>query len=122
MPACVQLVPPEDFVEPDERHEVAQGTVQQETIEFELAEPVEGLRCVKKYAVGELCWDQTVIMGNFDAGTHTFKFEESQVPTGTLTLGDYRMKTVFMDVHGTYLWAGVNDFRVVRRGSQPHAH
>lgn len=98
--------------------EVTQGTVQQETLHFRLHQACEGLRCVKKYAVGELSWEQTVVMGNFDAGEHAFAFERSAVPTGTLTLGEYRMKTILMDVHGSYLWAGVNDFRVVRRAGQ----
>lgn len=71
-----------------------QGTVQQESIQFFLPEAVEGLRCVKKYAVGELCWDQVVEMGDYAAGEHSFAFEESPVPRGTLTLGQYRMKTV----------------------------
>ena len=74
--------------------EVEQGTLQQETIRFYVPEAVEGLRCVKKYAVGELCWDQVVEMGDYDAGEDVFEFEESEIPRGTLTLGQYRMKTV----------------------------
>eukprot|EP00892_Ulva_mutabilis_P010747 jgi/Ulvmu1/8044/UM004_0281.1 len=101
--------------------EVQQGTLQQESIRFFLPEAIEGLRCVKKYAVGELCWEQVVPMGDFDAGEHTFEFEESEIPRGTLTLGQYRMKTVFMDVHGQYLWAGLHNFQVVKPGHKADA-
>jgi hypothetical protein len=93
------------------RHQ--QGVTQQETLRFQLPEAVTGLRCVKKYAVGELSWDQTILMGDFEAGEHEYKFEASTVPTGKLSLGRYIMKTVFMDGHGQYLWAGVNAFQVV---------
>jgi hypothetical protein len=98
-----------------EKPRLEQGVTQQETITFSLPEDVEGLRCVKKYTVGELSWDQTVMMGDFEAGEHQFVFAESTVPTGKLTLGEYCMKTVFMDAHGQYLWAGVNTFQVVAR-------
>lgn len=92
----LQLVPPTDEADlgPQECAEVKQGSLQQESIRFNLPEAVEGLRCVKKYAVGELCWEQVVEMGDFDAGDHSYQFEESEVPRGTLTLGQYRMKTV----------------------------
>lgn len=112
----LQLVPAADEADlgTPECAEVKQGTVQQESITFYLPEAVEGLRCVKKYAVGELCWDQVVEMGDYDAGEHTYDFEESAVPRGTLTLGQYRMKTVFMDIHGQYLWAGLHNFNVVK--------
>lgn len=93
--------------------ELVQGTVQQETLHFQLPEPVVGLRCVKKYTVGELSWDQTVMMGDFPSGPHAFQMPSSTVPTGKLTVGRYWMKTVFMDARGTYLWAGVNTFKVV---------
>jgi hypothetical protein len=94
--------------------EVHQGTEQQETIRFSLPEDVEGLRCVKKYAVGELSWEQVVVMGDFSTGEHEFSFAESRVPVGPLSLGQYRMKTVFMDMHGKYLWAGVHNFQVIK--------
>lgn len=94
--------------------EVAQGTLQQETIRFRLPQSVEGLRCVKKYAVGELSWEQVVLMGDYDAGEHEYAFVESKVPFGMLNLGQYRMKTVFMDAHGQYLWAGVHNFQVTK--------
>ena len=68
---------------------------------------------MKKYTVGELSWDQTVLMGDYEEGEHTFEMPESTVPTGKLTLGRYVMKTVFMDDSGAYLWAGVNIFKVV---------
>jgi hypothetical protein len=113
----LQLLPskPEDVDLPSEDcPALLQGIVQQEKLRFSLPEAVEGLRCVKKYAVGELSWEQIVLMGDFAKGTHEYTFEASQVPKGTLTLGKYRMKTVFMDVHGQYLWAGLNEFRVVR--------
>jgi hypothetical protein len=90
-----------------------QGLVQQESIHFVLPEAVEDLRCIKKYTVGELSWDQTVMMGSFEAGEHEYRFPESTVPTGTLTRGRYQMKTVFIDAHGKYLWAGLNQFEVV---------
>jgi hypothetical protein len=90
-----------------------QGLVQQESIHFTLPDAVEGLRCTKKYTVGELSWDQTVMMGSFEAGEHEYNFSESAVPTGNLTRGKYQMQTVFMDVHGQYLWAGLNQFEVV---------
>ena len=116
----------------DDLPQLQQGLMQQETIRFNLPEAVSGLRCVKKYAVGELSWDQTVAMGDFSAGEHEFSFAESTVPTGKLTAGRYVMKTVFMDVHGQYLWAGVNTFQVVppphdgtsgrfATGAHPHA-
>lgn len=66
--------------------------------------------------VGELNWNQTVMMGDYDAGDHIYQFEESQVPRGSLTLGKYTMKTVFMDTHGSYLWAGLNHFEVTKKG------
>lgn len=94
--------------------EIAQGTLQQETIRFKLPEAVEGLRCVKKYAVGELSWEQVTLMGDCEAGDHEYAFVESKVPFGVLNLGQYRMKTVFMDAHGQYLWAGVHNFRVIK--------
>lgn len=92
----LQLVPAADEADlgAQECAEVKQGALQQESIRFSLPEAVDGLRCVKKYAVGELCWDQVVEMGDFGAGEHSYAFEESEVPRGTLTLGQYRMKTV----------------------------
>ena len=97
------------------------GLAQQETLRFALPHTVRGLRCIKKYAVGELSWDQTVMMGDFEAGEHEFEFAQSAVPTGKLTLGKYCMKTVFMDAHGQYLWAGVNAFEVVAGEDAPAA-
>lgn len=94
--------------------EIAQGTLQQETIRFKLPQAVEGLRCTKKYAVGELSWEQTVIMGDYEAGEHEYSFNEGSVPVGMLNLGQYRMKTVFMDAHGQYLWAGMHNFKVTK--------
>lgn len=92
---AMQLAPADEAdLGTQECAEVQQGTVQQETITFYLPEAIDGLRCVKKYAVGELCWEQVVPMGDFDAGEHVFEFEESAIPRGTLTLGQYRMKTV----------------------------
>lgn len=98
-----------------------QGLVQQETLRFALPEAVEGLRCVKKYTVGELSWDQTVLIGDLPAGEHEFTFAEGTVPTGTLTRGRYCMKTVFMDAHGQYLWAGLNQFELVPAEGAPPA-
>lgn len=115
--AELRVVPLEEQGEP-EYHPVEQGTVQQETIKFRLPESVEGLRCVKKYSVGELSWTQTCVLGDRDAGEHIYQFEESQVPRGALFLGDYTMKTVFMDAHGSYLWAGISYYRVVRKQTE----
>ena len=49
------------------------------------------------------------------SGVHSYQFEESQVPKGSLSMGKYEMKTIFMDSHGQYLWAAVNSFEVMKK-------
>ena len=64
----LQIIPI-DEQGPPEYQAVQPGRVQQESIKFELQEGVQGLRCVKKYQMGEIAWSQTTVMGDFDQGT-----------------------------------------------------